>query len=178
MTLHVPLNTTNQLKDHLGRYRTYSLFIERPAPDLQPLWTWKDEDQVVDGITYPSLKKIYLSYDHVPEYEYEFAMAAFNSWDHWVKLNNSGLRGIFAEWRNELEIRNKANAIRMLFKTSKESNAAGANAAKYIAENGFVRKRGRPSKDEVEREKRIAAGLEKELEDDVERMGLKIVGKN
>ena len=175
--LHVPPNTTNQLKDHLGRYRTYSLFIERPSPDMQPLWSWRDEDQVVNDILYPSLKKIYFSYDHVPGFEYEFAMACFNSWDHWIKLTTSGLRGIFSEWRNELEIRNKAEAIRMLFKTSKEPNAAGANAAKYIAENGFASKRGRPSKDEVEREKKIAAGIDKALEDDVERMGLKLVGK-
>lgn len=178
MTLHVPLNTTNQLKDHLGRYRTYSLFIERPSPDMQPLWSWKDEDQIVDGVTYPSLKKIYFSYDHVPGFEYEFAMAAFNSWDHWIKLTNCGLRGIFTEWRNELEIRNKADAIRMLFKTSKESNAAGANAAKYIAESGYQSKRGRPSKADVERERKVAAGIDKALEDDVERMGLKLVRKN
>lgn len=162
----------SQLKDHLGRYRTYSLFIERPAPDLQPLWTWTDEDKTVNGVLYPSLKKIYFTYDHIPHYEYEFAQACLGSWDHWIKLNNSGLRGIFAEWRSELEIKNKANAIRQLIKTAKEANAAGANAAKYLAESGYKNKRGRPSKEEVEREKKIAAGIEKELESDVERLGL------
>src|SRR5687768_436684 len=172
--LNVPENTTNQLKDHLGRYRTYSLFTERPSPELQPLWSWKDEDVVVDGVLYPSLKKIYFSYDHIPGFEYEFATACFGSWDHWVKLNNSGLRSIFAEWRNELEIKNKANAIRLLMRTAKEPNAAGANASKYLAEAGYTSKRGRPSKDEVEREKKIAAGLDRELESDIERMGLRI----
>lgn len=177
MTLLVPPNTTNQLKDHLGRYRTYSLFIERPSENMTPLWSWKDDDVIVDGVTYPSLKKIYFSYDHIPGFEYEFAMATLGSWDHWVKLNSSGLRGIFAEWRHELEIKNKANAIRQLMQTAREPNAAGANASKYLAESGYTSKRGRPSKEEIEREKKVAAGLDKELESDIQRMGLKVVSK-
>lgn len=166
--------TNNPMRDDMGRYRTYSLFVENAVDNYAPMWTLKDEAIEVDGITYPSLKALYFAYDHIPEFEYEFATEVLGSWDHWVKLNSSGLKGIFAEWRHELEIRNKAAAIRMLIKTSKDGGAAGANAAKYLAESGYASKRGRPSNAEVEREKKIAAGVEKDLETDIERMGLRI----
>lgn len=167
--------TNNPLKDHDGRWRTASLFYEKRNEAMTPLWTLKDEDYEVDGITYPSLKKIYFSYDHTPGLEYEFAKETFNSWDHWVKLCNSGLRAIFAEWREELDIKLKANSIRSIIKATKRGDAAGVSAARYIAEKGYAPKRGRPSKEELERTKRIEAGVEKELEDDLERMKLAIV---
>lgn len=169
--------TNDPMRDDMGRYKTYSLFIERATDGVEAFWTIKENDYEVDGKIYPSLKRIYLSYDHIPGFEYDFAVETFGSWDHWVKLNTSGLRGIFAEWREELEIRNKANAVRSLIKTSKEPNAAGAGAAKYLAEAGYKSKRGRPSKEEVEREKKIAIGVDKELESDIARMGLKVVSK-
>ncbi len=54
-------------------------------------------------------------------------------------------------------------------------DAKGVNAAKYLAEKGYLPKRGRPSKEEVERERKIQAGVNKELESDMERIGLKVV---
>lgn len=169
--------TNNPMRDDMGRYRTYSLFLEYAVENYDPIWTLKDTAYEHEGILYPSLKAIYFGYHHVPGLEYEFATETFGSWDHWVKLNSSGLKGIFAEWREELEIRNKALAIRMLIKTSEIGGAAGANAAKYLAESGYASKRGRPSNADVERERKIQAGVEKELESDIERMGLKVVSK-
>lgn len=160
------------LVDPQGRPRTYSLFIEYPSEGLDPLWTIKDRS--FKG--YKSLKQIYLSYEHIPGYEYDFAMDTLGSWEHWDKLcTSSGLRKVFQDWRTELEIRNKATAMRSLIRSATEASAAGINAAKYISEAGYARKRGRPSKEEVERERKIQAGVDKELEDDMERLGLKLV---
>ena len=169
--------TNNPFRDNDGRFKTYSLFVEYPKDSCSPFWTLKDQDIEVNGVTYPSLKKIYFSYDHIPEYEYDFAMETLGTWDHWVKLTKSGLKSHFTEWRAELEIRNRARAIKAIIKTTKEGGAAGANAAKYLAEKGYASKRGRPSKEEVERERVVAAGADKELEDDLERIGLRVVGK-
>ena len=166
--------TNSPFRDHDGRYKTYSLFIEYPKDSCTPFFTLKDQDMIVNDVTYPSLKKLYFTYDHVPGYEYDFAMETLGSWDHWVKLVGSGLKSHFADWRTELEIRNKARALRAIIKTTKEGGAAGANAAKYIAEKGYAAKRGRPSKEEVERELVIAAGVDKELENDLERVGLRL----
>lgn len=169
--------TNNPLKDKDGRWRTASLFIETNRDNYTPIWTTKDEDVEVDGVMYPSLKKIYFSYDHTPGLEYDFAIESFKSWDHWVKLCGSQLRATFAEWREELDIKLKANAVRSIIRVAKGTDAAGANAAKYLAEKGYANKRGRPSKEEVARERKVAAGVEKELEDDLERMQLKVVAK-
>ena len=61
---------------------------------------------------------------------------------------------------------------------SGDNDAKGVNAAKYLAEKGYLSKRGRPSKEEVERERKIQAGVSKELEGDMERLGLKVVNQN
>lgn len=171
-----------ELKDDMGRYRTQSLFWEyrfkEDEAKYPPLFTIKDYDLEKDGITYPSLKQIYMGYDHIPGFEYEFAMDVFNSWDHWNKLANETIpviRNEFRAWREELEIKLKAAAIKSLILTSKEPDAKGFNAAKYLADKGYAPQRGRPSKEEVEREKKVQAGVSKELEDDMARLGLTVV---
>lgn len=175
-----------ELKDKMGRYRTQSLFWEYAFLNngreednvLDPLFTIKDQDIVRDGITYPSLKKIYMSYDHVPGFEYDFALDVFNSWDHWVKLadnSTADVKATIRSWREELEIKIKAKAIKAVMNASLTDDAKGFNAAKYLADKGYAPTRGRPSKEEVEREKRIQVGVSKELEADMERLGLKVV---
>lgn len=166
----------NPLKDNSGRIRTTSIFIERKVEGFEAYWTLQDEDRIVDGVTYPSLKQIYLSYEHIPGYEYEFAIDCFKSWDHWNKLaTSSSLKGMFAEWREELEVKIKAAAIRAMVKASEGTGASATGAAKYLADKGYSTKRGRPSKEEVEKERRIAAGITEELESDFERMGLRAI---
>jgi hypothetical protein len=171
-----------ELKDDMGRYRTQSLFWELrfkgDEDKYAPLFTIKDYDLVKDGITYPSLKQIYMSYDHIPNFEYEFAMDVFNSWDHWTKLATDTVpivKNAIKGWREELEIKLKAAAIKSLIMTSREPDSKGFNAAKYLADKGYAPVRGRPSKEEVEREKRIQAGVNKDLEADMERLGLSVV---
>lgn len=176
----------SELKDKMGRYRTLSLFWEYAFMNnnreeenvIDPLFTIKDQDIVRDDILYPSLKKIYMSYDHVPGYEYEFAMDVFNSWNHWDKLastSTSDLKNMIKGWREELEIKLKAQAIKSLISTSRMDDAKGFNAAKYLADKGYAPQRGRPSKEEVEKEKRIQAGVSKDLEEDMKRLGLSVI---
>ena len=162
------------LRDPFGRHRTYSLFIETPTEGLAPLWTLKPH--AYKG--YPPLKDIYFSYEHIPGFEYDFAVETFGSWDHWCKLtDSSGVRATFKEWRSELEIRNKARAMRSIIRTSTESTAAGTTAAKYLSEKGYASKRGRPSNEDVERERKVQASVNQELEDDLKRVGLTVVSK-
>lgn len=171
-----------ELKDAMGRYRTQSLFWElRMKEDITtypPIFSLKDYDLEKDGIIYPSLKQIYMSYDHIPGFEYEFALDIFNSWDHWNKLANDtipAIKSVIREWREELEVRLKAQAIKALIQTSRLDDVKGFNAAKYLADKGYAPQRGRPSKEEVEREKRVQAGVNKDLEDDMARLGLSVV---
>ena len=168
------------LKDDRNVMRTTSLFFEskREAdPLLKPIFTLKDEDHVVDGVTYLSLKNIYMSYDHVPGYEYQFAMDVFNSWDIWVKITKSSIRNEFESWREELHIRLKADAIRLMIEASREKDAKGVAAAKYLADKGYIegRKAGAPSKEEVERERKQQAKVRETLDSDMERLGMIVV---
>jgi hypothetical protein len=166
------------MKDRQGRHRTQSLFWETRSDEkgYVPLFTRKDYDHTVAGVTYPSLKKIYLSYDHIPEFEYEFAMDIFGSWDHWDGLaNDSIFKKEIRVWRQELEIKLKAQAIRGVISASRSDDAKGVQAMRYLADKGYAPKRGRPSKEEVERERKIAAGVKDDLAEDMARLGLTVI---
>jgi hypothetical protein len=171
----------SHMKDDMGRYRTQSLFWElRHENDNRypPIFSLKSYDLVKPEGTYPSLKQIYMAYDHIPNFEYEFALDVFNSWDHWTKLANDTIPAIKDEiktWREELDIKIKAKTLKAMIIASMDNDAKGVNAAKYLAEKGYLPKRGRPSKEEVERERKVQAGVNRELESDMERIGLKIV---
>jgi hypothetical protein len=105
-------------------------------------------------------------------------MDVFNSWDHWQKLQGDTIPAIKDEikaWREELDIRIKAKAIKALMTSSLDNDAKGVNAAKYLVEKGYMQKRGRPSKEELEREKKQILGMNKDVAQDLERIGLKVV---
>lgn len=175
--------------DNQSRYRTRSLFWETRKIDredaYEPLFTIKPRSHTVPSIdkkgltTYPSLKEIYMSYDHVPGHEYEFAMDVFGSWQHWNVLCLSTLRDMIQEWRDELAIKLKSEAIRNMIVASKEASAVGVNAAKYLADEGYMPKKvGRVTKEEKLREIKLAAGIRDTLAEDMDRLGLSIVQGN
>jgi hypothetical protein len=166
----------SQMKASTGRFKTLSLFWETRREGNVPLFTLKSYDHTVDGVTYPSLKKLYFEFDHVPGYEYEFATTVLGGWDQWMYLTqDSTIKDTFRGWREEYEIMLKANAIKQLIMSSKVDDAKGNVAARYLADKAYEVKRGRPSKAEVEREKKIAAGVNETLAADMERLGLTVV---
>jgi hypothetical protein len=119
-----------------------------------------------------------MSYDHLPGYEYEFAIDTLGSWDHWCKLANDTIPDIkdtIKAWRDELDIKHQALGMKALIHASKDNDAKAVNAAKYLVEKGYISKRGRPSKAEIEGEVRRSARSKKELNDDLERIGLKVI---
>ena len=166
-----------------GRRILRSLFLETVGSNVlelgvsRPVFTLKDRNIVKDGITYWSIKNLYFSYDHVPGFEYQFAKDVFGSWEHWQLLVESGdlVREYIEAWRDEMTIRLQARALESLFKTALFEGSKGTPAARYLADRGWEVKRGRPSKDEVEREKKIAAGVHDEVQKDIERLGLALV---
>jgi hypothetical protein len=165
------------MKDVMNNFLTVSLFWERRRPETEkkypPLFTLKDKEHVVNGKEYVSLKRLYMSYDHVPGMEYEFAMDTFGDWLQWKEIaEKSAIRDIIQEWRDELDIRIKASAVKNLLQLSKDNLAA---SRAILAGEHKERQRGRPSKAEVEREKKIAAGVRDNLDADMERLGLKVI---
>lgn len=152
--------------DSMGKFLTQSLFLEIGYGDTA-LYTLKDYDCEHGGKSYPSLKRLYLEMED--PLEYEFASTYLLGWKHWQRLcENKAIRKHIDEWRDELEIKLRSRAFKQA------QNLAGSGtfqAAKWIADRGWATKgAGRPSKAEVEREKRIQAGIASEYEDDVIRM--------
>lgn len=157
----------------MGRYRTQSLFLElylkdTEARDLEPIFTLKSDEW--KGL--PSAKKIYINSNDPTEYS--VAQELLGSWEHWLKLTEcSWFKPYLKEWREELEVKLRSQAIKSLINTAETKGAKGANAAKWLAERSWKdAKRGRFSKAELDAERKIEAGIDASVKDDLERLGL------
>jgi len=158
-----------KLKDSSGRPLTQSLFLENGYQTDFAVYTLKDEDHLhKNGTTYPSLKKLFLEMEDVTEYE--FANTYLLGWNNWKRLNkNKLMTKHFEEWREELELRLRAQGIRAIIDQSADDK--GFQAAKYLAEKGWdKRTAGRPSKNEKLKEERQQARMDDEFKGDIARM--------
>lgn len=159
-----------KLKDTMGRPLTQSLFLEFGYETRFAVYTLKDEDfhYEKNGITYPSLKRLFI--EMADPVEYDFANEYLLGWQHWKRLNdNKILSKHFSEWREELELSLRSEAIRSTIELVAEGKSF--QASKWMAEGGWNKRgAGRPSKQEVLREKRIAEKLDDEYSAHVTRM--------
>lgn len=156
-----------------GRILSQSLLYESASNDKSnSVFTLKDRDYInQDGLYLFSIPRLYLLIGDLTEYD--FAQQIFGSWKAWkIFSSQSVLRETLEDLREELEIRERSKAIRTVQSLSDSDKAQTAmSAAKYIAEKGWEQRgAGRPTKKEVERERRIAAGISTELDDDYTRI--------
>ena len=149
------------LKDAQGRYRTASLFTETNTDSsFTPICSLQDAHDLYIECADPT--------------EYEFATALLGDWQHWKRLREAPFfKALLTDWREELEVKLRATGLRSLLKTASTGDAKGTAAAKWIAEGSWRdHKRGRPSKAEVERTKKVEAGISAEVGEDYERLGI------
>ena len=156
------------LKDCMGRPITQSLFLENGYNTEHAVYTLKDDDHTYNGTLYPSLKKLYLEYEDVTEYE--FSNTYLLGWQHWKRLKaNKLMTKHFEEWKEELELRLMAQGIRAIIDQSADDKAF--QAAKYVAEKGWGKRgAGRPSKNEKLKADRQQQRIDDEFKSDVARM--------
>ncbi len=166
--MELTLPTREQMQDTTGRPLTQGLFLEVNYGDFA-VYSLKEVDHVHNGKTYLSLKRLYL--ECADPTEYEFATTYLLGWKHWQRLcDNKMLRVHIDEWRDELEIKLRAKAIKYILETS-SGPVANFQASKWVADRGWaVRGAGRPSKADVEREKKIQAGISDEYSADIVRL--------
>lgn len=151
-----------KMKDAKGRYLSHGLFLELGYKTEFAQFTFDDYDKEHDGIIYTSLKKLYLEFGDVTEYE--FSREYLLGWRHWQKLvNNKAIRHQIDQWREELEISIRAEAIRNII--DQASIKESFQAAKFLADRGWdKRPAGRPStlekEQSLERDKRISEELQ------------------
>ena len=160
------LPSKDQMYDSTNRPITQSMFLEIGYTDAA-IYTLKEDDYEYNGKIYPSLKKLYLLTEDPTEYE--FAKTYLLGWRHWLRLcENKVIRKHIDEWREELEVKLRSKAV---MQAIKNANKGGFQAAKWLADKGWDGKRaGRPSKADVEKERKIAANINQEYAGDVVRL--------
>jgi hypothetical protein len=147
----------NPYKDKMGRWITQGLFIEHAADTSQALYTLKGYDLP----DHPSIKKIYLELEDPTEYT--IATEYFGGWDHWLRLcANKTIRAHIDEWRSELEVKLRSQAIRATIADAKSDSKSAAQSRRFLADKGWKEKRkaGAPSRAE-------RAAIERDIEQQV-----------
>ena len=158
----------SRMIDGMGRPLTQSLFLEIGYSDFA-IYTLKEFDHEYNGKLYPSLKKLYLKEEDPTEYA--FAEKYLLGWQHWKRLcDNKVIAKHIEEWREELELKIRSQAIRDM-QSLCASESGNFSAAKFLADRGWEkRSAGRPSKAEKERHLRIEERISEEFSADIKRM--------
>lgn len=149
------------LIDSTGRKLTTGLFEELSDKDssIKPVFKLADWRRVYVTIADPT--------------EYQSAMALIGNWEHWQALLTSNpFMAQLEQWRKEVEVKVRSEAMMEMVKQSKGSK--GTMAAKWLAEAGFAQrdKRNKKQRDEdgsLERESKSKVAA------DAARLGIKLV---
>ena len=160
---------------HTGQRKLRALFFETTLADKSDVvYTLKNRDH--EG--YPSLYRLYMECDDPTEYT--FAVQYLDGWDHWLTLCNCAwFKPYVSAWRAELEVRTKARALQAIKELASDPESKEHyQASKFLVSNGWVEKEaprksaGRPSKDDVKKEANRLAQEQRELADELSRVGL------
>ena len=158
----------SKLLDSTGRPLTQSLFLEIAYSDYA-VFTLKEQDYEYKGKVYPSLKALYLKEEDPTEYS--FATKYLLGWQHWKRLcENKAIAKHIEEWREELELKIRSQAVRDMVNMCASENG-NYSAAKFLADRGWdKRAAGRPSKKDKEAHLRMEERLADEFEADLKRL--------
>lgn len=157
------------LVDTMGRPLTQSLFLEIGYNTEYAVYTLDEEDKTYKGKLYPSMKKLYMAEEDPTEYR--FSKRYLLNWRHWKRLNeNKVLREYFDEWREELEVMLRSDAI-VAIRDLGLAEEGSFQAAKWMADRGWEKRApGRPTKADKDREVRISDRINDALDADINRM--------
>lgn len=160
----------DDFKDKMHRWRTKSLFIETNADEVKypSIFTLADDDK--DGRV--SMKRVYLKANDPTEYK--AAKTIFGSYECWENLCKAPFfKPHLEEWRRELQIKIKSEAVATIGDISAggKATAAQLGAAKWLATQDWdgnkaaKGQRGRPLKTR-DPEEALREGLLNAEEDD------------
>lgn len=154
-----------EYKDKMGRWITQGLFHEMSfgsfRQTFEPPFTLADYKE-----GYRSMKQEYLEIGDPTEYT--FAIQVLGSWDHWKQLCSSKWFSEHVEnWREELELKLRAEGIKKLREIAKGNSNISSSAAKFLADKGWDLKRGRPSKAEIERKNKMNSKIKNKINKDL-----------
>lgn len=163
----------NIFKNSSGAHLLKSIFFEYDdITKSQAIYTLKDYDHTVDGKLYPSLRRLYVELEDPTEYE--FATKYLDSWSHWKKLSAASF---FTEhlndWREELSVRLRAQAVNRIKVESKSGSKAAFQANKFLVAGQWTEKSspvGRPTKEKIKSEAEKLFKESSVVDDDFDRI--------
>jgi len=159
---------TNKFKTAQGVRLSRGLFYETTLEDKSTvLYTLKNEPH--QG--YPSLYQAYLSDEDITEYT--FAVAHFDSWDHWQELCKcTWFLPYLDKWRAEKEVKLKSLALARIMSTAKYDEKQGFAANRFLLEYSQPGKTraGRPSKQAIREAADQHFQSNKQISEDFERI--------
>lgn len=108
---------------------------------------------------------------------YRWCMEYLGDWEHWKKLMKCPwFVKAFDAWNDELNIKLRSEAMDVIRAiANEEGNKSALPAARYLAELDKTAKRGRPGKAEITAEAKKLAEASQDQNDDMQRIGLKII---
>lgn len=176
------LNLTDEevdrlLKDTSNRPRTQSLFIEYENENYRAVFTLQPFNVIKDGTEYLSLYRKYM--EIADPTEYRFAIKCFGSYQHWQLLQSRPwFQPYVNAWREELDASIKSQAAVEMFEIANttSSDQTRVQALKWLSDRGYLgsipkpKRRGRPSKEEIEGELRRQLTNSKDINDDYTRL--------
>lgn len=109
--------------------------------------------------------------------EYLFANTYLADWQHWCTLCEAEwFKPYVARWREELELKLKAEGLARIIQEAKEPGREGHSATKYLLEKGWEKDgrptKGRPSKEAIRTEAHRMASEASEIDKHITRLGL------
>lgn len=130
---------------------TKALFIEWNSHyegDLA-VYTLSNEDRIVDGVRYPSLRRLFIECDDMSETS--FVDQYLYDWKQWESLQASVLKDDIDEWRTALKQSKIKKAIQRLEDDmASDSSSTSTASAKFLLEKVYglnKSKVGRPKKE-------------------------------
>ena len=136
--------------DSTGRRLTIGLFVELAdsASGIKPVFRLSEWKRTYVELADPT--------------EYKAAQALIGNWQHWLALTESPpFREHLDKWRDEVDVKLASEGVERLRKLAPKN----PQAAKWLAERGYLEKvggkRGRPKKQEPNREQEDKALVNK-----------------
>lgn len=163
----------SRFKNASGSWLLKPIFFEfDDAEKNRAIFTLKGEDHTSKGVTYPSLRRLYLECGD--DTEYYFAETHFGGWPHWKRLIScSWFMDYLSEIREELKAKQAADAklrIREIAGNKADKGSLQANRLLLEESKKSDNPVGRPSKESINRRAQELVEDQAQLQEDLERI--------
>lgn len=165
-------------KNDTGGWIIKPLFFEYDnAEHLFSSYTLKEQDHTFNGVTYPSLRRLYVETEDPTEYL--FSVTYLGGLTHWKRICQAPwFKDHLKEWREELELKLRAQALLRIKTKAVSQGKDSLQADKLLLSGGWKteeeKTRGRPSKQKILEEAERLFETKSVHDEDFERLNLHI----